>query len=89
MLDETISPDGRTLAVRGDDGYVVFFDTRTLRRVRSPVPGTNQERSPFVPGSRAPQLGTWPYAKRTVAHRPAPAIRQTGTFGHDPCIPPA
>jgi WD40 repeat protein/DNA-binding SARP family transcriptional activator len=42
LLDEALSPDGRTLAVRGDDGDVVFFDTRTLRRVRSPVPGTDQ-----------------------------------------------
>jgi WD40 repeat protein/DNA-binding SARP family transcriptional activator len=42
LLDETLSPDGHTLAVRGDDGDVVFFDTRTLHRVRSPVPGTDQ-----------------------------------------------
>lgn len=31
ILDEALSPDGRTLAVRGDDGNVAFFDTRTLR----------------------------------------------------------
>ena len=42
LLDEALSPDGGTLAVRGDDGDVAFFDTRTLRRVRSPVPGTDQ-----------------------------------------------
>ena len=42
LLDEALSPDGRTLAVRGDDGKVVFFDTRTLRRVGAPLPGSNQ-----------------------------------------------
>ena len=42
LLDEALSPDGRTLAVRGDDGDVVFFDTRAFRRVRSPVPGTDE-----------------------------------------------
>jgi WD40 repeat protein/DNA-binding SARP family transcriptional activator len=42
LLDEAISPDGRTLAVRGDDGNVVFFDTRTLRRVGSPLQGDSQ-----------------------------------------------
>ena len=42
------------------------------------------ERSPFVPSPCAPRLGTWPYAVQTVAHGPAPAIRQTGRFaaGH-------
>ena len=33
VLDDALSPDGRTLAVRGDDGSVTFFDTRTLREV--------------------------------------------------------
>jgi WD40 repeat protein/DNA-binding SARP family transcriptional activator len=42
LLDEALSPDGRTLAVRGDDGKVAFFDTRTLRSVRAPLPGTDQ-----------------------------------------------
>jgi WD40 repeat protein/DNA-binding SARP family transcriptional activator len=42
LLDEALSPDGRLLAVRGDDGNVVFFDTRTLRRIGSPVEGSNQ-----------------------------------------------
>ena len=42
LLDEALSPDGRTLAVRGDDGKIVFFDTRTLRRVGSPFVGSNQ-----------------------------------------------
>ena len=36
-LDEALSPDGRTLAVRGDDGAVTFFDTRTLRPGRRVV----------------------------------------------------
>jgi WD40 repeat protein/DNA-binding SARP family transcriptional activator len=42
LLDEALSPDGRTLAVRGDDGNVVFFDARTLRRIGSPFAGSNQ-----------------------------------------------
>ena len=29
VLDDALSPDGRVLAVRGDDGSVSFFDTRT------------------------------------------------------------
>jgi WD40 repeat protein len=32
VYDEALSPDGRTLAVRGDDGNIVFFDTRTMNR---------------------------------------------------------
>jgi WD40 repeat protein/DNA-binding SARP family transcriptional activator len=40
VVDDSLSPDGRTLAVRGNDGIVTFFDTR-LRgavgsRLRSP-----------------------------------------------------
>ena len=31
VLDDALSPDGRVLAVRGDDGSVAFFDTRSLR----------------------------------------------------------
>ena len=37
LLDEALTPDGRTLAVRGDDGNVVFFDARTLRRIGRPL----------------------------------------------------
>jgi WD40 repeat protein/DNA-binding SARP family transcriptional activator len=33
VLDEALSPDGRLLALRGNDGNVSFFDTRTLREV--------------------------------------------------------
>ena len=42
LLDEALSPDGRVLAVRGDDGNVVFFDARTLRRIGSPIRGSSQ-----------------------------------------------
>ena len=42
LIDEALSPDGRILAVRGDDGAVVFFDARTLRRVGAPAPGNSQ-----------------------------------------------
>ena len=31
VLDDALTRDGRTLAVRADDGSVAFFDTRTLR----------------------------------------------------------
>src|SRR5207247_8993844 len=31
ILDDALSPDGRTLAARSDNGSVAFFDTRTLR----------------------------------------------------------
>ena len=42
LLDEAVSSDGRILAVRGDDGSVVFFDARTLRPIGSPFAGSNQ-----------------------------------------------
>jgi WD40 repeat protein/DNA-binding SARP family transcriptional activator len=42
LLDEALSADGRVLAVRGDDGSVVFLDARTLRRIGAPLPGSNQ-----------------------------------------------
>ncbi|MDX6539141.1 MAG: hypothetical protein QOI71_751 [Gaiellales bacterium] len=41
-LDEALTPDGRTLAVGGDDGSVVFFDTRTRRRIGSIIAGDSQ-----------------------------------------------
>lgn len=42
LLDEALSPDGRILAVRGDDGKVVLFEARTLRRIRTAWDGSNQ-----------------------------------------------
>ncbi|TML45441.1 MAG: hypothetical protein E6G19_04395 [Actinobacteria bacterium] len=42
LLDEALSPDGRTLAVRGDDGRIVFFDAQTLRRLGKALPGSDQ-----------------------------------------------
>lgn len=41
VLDDALSRDGRVLAVRSDNGSVVFFDTRTLREVgpRFAAPG--------------------------------------------------
>jgi WD40 repeat protein len=52
ILDEALSPDGRTLAVRGDDGNVAFFDTRTLRPSGTALPG-NSDIAFFagIPGS--------------------------------------
>jgi WD40 repeat protein/DNA-binding SARP family transcriptional activator len=40
--DEALSPDGRRLAVRGDDGTTSFFDTQTFRRTGRPLPGSSQ-----------------------------------------------
>lgn len=42
LLDEAISPDGRTLAVRGDSGDVVFFDAATLKRTGRKLTGSDQ-----------------------------------------------
>jgi WD40 repeat protein len=50
LLDEALSPDGQTLAVRGDHGDVAFFDTRTFREDRASFPGTDQISLSFVPG---------------------------------------
>jgi WD40 repeat protein/DNA-binding SARP family transcriptional activator len=52
ILDEALSPDGLTLAVRGDDGNVAFFDTRTLRPSGNALPG-NSDIAFFagIPGS--------------------------------------
>jgi WD40 repeat protein/DNA-binding SARP family transcriptional activator len=41
ILDEALSDDGRTLAVRGTDGNVALFDTRTLRPIGAAVPGNS------------------------------------------------
>ena len=42
VLDDALSPDGRTLVARADDGSVTFFDTRTLHRVGEQFPGSDQ-----------------------------------------------
>ena len=42
VLDDALSPDGRTLAVGGNDGSVTFFDTRTLREERPRFASTGQ-----------------------------------------------
>jgi WD40 repeat protein/DNA-binding SARP family transcriptional activator len=42
LLDEALSPDGRVLAVRGDNGEVVFFDADTLRRIGPSFTGNSQ-----------------------------------------------
>ncbi len=45
VLDDALTPDGDTLAVRSDDGSVTFFDARTLReagpRFKGPAQLTN------------------------------------------------
>lgn len=42
VLDETLSPDGKRLAVRSEDGTITFFDTRTLRPDGSPLSSSDQ-----------------------------------------------
>jgi WD40 repeat protein/DNA-binding SARP family transcriptional activator len=42
VYDEALSPDGRTLAVRGNDGNVVLFDAHTMRRSGGVPLGDNQ-----------------------------------------------
>jgi WD40 repeat protein/DNA-binding SARP family transcriptional activator len=41
ILDEALSDDGRTLAVRGTDGNVALFDTRTLRPTGAALTGNS------------------------------------------------
>ena len=42
IIDDALARDGRTLAVRGDDGSVTFFDTRTLRTLGPPFRAPGQ-----------------------------------------------
>ncbi len=37
LLGVAVSPDGHTLATSGDNGTLVFWDTRTMRRIGDPV----------------------------------------------------
>jgi WD40 repeat protein/DNA-binding SARP family transcriptional activator len=41
ILDEALSDDGRTLAVRGTDGNVALFDTHTQRQIGATLPGNS------------------------------------------------
>jgi WD40 repeat protein/DNA-binding SARP family transcriptional activator/ABC-type Fe3+/spermidine/putrescine transport system ATPase subunit len=41
IVDMAMTPDGRTLAVRGSDGNVAFFDAHTLRPVGTPLTGNS------------------------------------------------
>jgi WD40 repeat protein/DNA-binding SARP family transcriptional activator/energy-coupling factor transporter ATP-binding protein EcfA2 len=52
VYDEALSPDGRTLAVRGDDGNIVFFDTRTMNRSGGVPLGDSQISFFGIPGPR-------------------------------------
>jgi len=42
VLDQALSPDGRTVVERDDDGSAAFFDTATLREVGERFQGTGQ-----------------------------------------------
>jgi WD40 repeat protein/DNA-binding SARP family transcriptional activator len=37
ILDDALSPDGRTLAIRTDRAHVLFLDATTLRRIGTPL----------------------------------------------------
>ncbi|HJQ49534.1 MAG TPA: BTAD domain-containing putative transcriptional regulator, partial [Gaiellaceae bacterium] len=52
VYDEALSPDGRTLAVRGDDGDIVLFDARTMNRSGGVPLGDNQISFFGIPGPR-------------------------------------
>jgi WD40 repeat protein/DNA-binding SARP family transcriptional activator len=52
VYDEALSPDGRTLAVRGDDGNIVLFDARTMNRIGGVPLGDNQISFFGVPSPR-------------------------------------
>ena len=86
LLDEALSPDGRTLAVRGDDGSVVFFDAETLRRVGKALPGSEQiglmgatvgplHALAFSPGGRTLAIGS------TTGYRATVDLVDTRTHG--------
>jgi WD40 repeat protein/DNA-binding SARP family transcriptional activator len=51
ILDEALSDDGRTLAVRGTDGNVTLFDTRTLRPLGAALRGNSDIAFYGIPGS--------------------------------------
>ncbi|HEY7729420.1 MAG TPA: BTAD domain-containing putative transcriptional regulator [Gaiellaceae bacterium] len=42
VLDDALSPNGRTLAIRGDDGGVTFVNTHTLREIGRPFASGDQ-----------------------------------------------
>ncbi|HEX6763009.1 MAG TPA: BTAD domain-containing putative transcriptional regulator [Gaiellaceae bacterium] len=44
LIDDALSPDGRTLAVLTDNGHVVFVDTATWRPVGAPIETGDQLR---------------------------------------------
>jgi WD40 repeat protein/DNA-binding SARP family transcriptional activator len=54
-LDDALSPDGRTLAVLDDNGFISLIDTKTLRLLRKPFSAGTDETTGFgasaVPGS--------------------------------------
>jgi WD40 repeat protein/DNA-binding SARP family transcriptional activator len=52
VYDEALSPDGRTLAVRGDDGNIVLFDAQTMKRSGGVPLGDNQISFFGIPGPR-------------------------------------
>jgi WD40 repeat protein/DNA-binding SARP family transcriptional activator len=52
VFDEALSPDGRTLAVRGDDGNIVLFEARTMKRSGGVPLGASQISLFGIPGAR-------------------------------------
>ena len=86
LLSVAVSPDGRTLAATGDNGALVFWDTRTMRRIGNPVPiGAMSGGIAFSPDGRLVAVLTvntnsfslevvvWDLARRSfLSHLPLP-----------------
>jgi WD40 repeat protein/DNA-binding SARP family transcriptional activator len=70
VLDETLSPEGRLLAIRGNNGNVSFFDTRTLREL-----GT------FKTGGQLTYCGAIVRPVRALAFSPDGRTLAVGDFG--------
>lgn len=50
VYDEALSPDGRTLAVRGNDGRIVLFDASTMRQSGGMLLGPMDSQISFLEG---------------------------------------
>jgi WD40 repeat protein/DNA-binding SARP family transcriptional activator len=70
VLDEALSPDGRVLALRGNDGTVSFYDTQSLREIGHP----------FASDAEVSYCGAIVRPLRAVAFSPAGREFAVGAF---------